>query len=111
MGAAVVRAAATIPPAAAREAAAREAADPAAVDPAAATNEIEVRCTISDVSAFGSTNRTATASKPRVAITMGDPAGIGPEVAARAAADPRVLAACEPRLYGPPSGVSFQPGV
>src|SRR5207247_1677237 len=42
---------------------------------------------------------------------MGDPAGIGPEVAARAAADPRVLAACEPRLYGRPSGVSFQPGV
>jgi 4-hydroxythreonine-4-phosphate dehydrogenase len=50
-------------------------------------------------------------SKPRVAITTGDPAGIGPEVAARAAADPRVLGACEPRLYGPPNGASFHPGV
>jgi 4-hydroxythreonine-4-phosphate dehydrogenase len=40
---------------------------------------------------------------------MGDPAGIGPEVAERAAADPRVLAACEPRLYG--SGALFAPGL
>lgn len=38
---------------------------------------------------------------PRVAITCGDPAGIGPEIAAKAAADPRVTAACEPVLYGP----------
>ena len=37
--------------------------------------------------------------KPRMAITVGDPAGIGPEVAARAAADPRVLDVCEPVLY------------
>jgi 4-hydroxythreonine-4-phosphate dehydrogenase len=37
--------------------------------------------------------------KPRVAITEGDPAGIGPEIAARAAADPRVLAVCEPVIY------------
>jgi 4-phospho-D-threonate 3-dehydrogenase / 4-phospho-D-erythronate 3-dehydrogenase len=37
--------------------------------------------------------------KPRVAITEGDPAGIGPEIAAKAAADPRVLAVCEPILY------------
>lgn len=55
--------------------------------------------------------RTTTLSKPRVAITVGDPAGIGPEVAARAVADPRVLAACEPRLYGPPAGTAFAPGV
>ena len=48
--------------------------------------------------------------KPRVAITTGDPAGIGPEVAAKAAVDPRVLAACEPRLYGPPAGVAFAAG-
>jgi len=39
--------------------------------------------------------------RPRVALTVGDPAGIGPEVAARAAADRRVLDACEPVLYGP----------
>jgi 4-hydroxythreonine-4-phosphate dehydrogenase len=49
-------------------------------------------------------------SKPRVAITSGDPAGIGPEVAARAAADPRVLDACEPVLYGPPPGATFVTG-
>src|SRR5712691_6520896 len=49
--------------------------------------------------------------KPRVAITSGDPAGIGPEVAARAAADARVLDACEPVVYGPPKGAAFAPGV
>src|SRR5258706_713336 len=49
--------------------------------------------------------------KPRVAITAGDPAGIGPEVAALAAADPRVLAACEPVIYSPPDGARFAPGV
>jgi 4-hydroxythreonine-4-phosphate dehydrogenase len=37
---------------------------------------------------------------PRVAITIGDPAGIGPEIAAKAAADPRVRAVCTPVLYG-----------
>ena len=50
-------------------------------------------------------------SKPRIAITAGDPAGIGPEVAARAAADPRVLAVCEPIVYGPPAGATFAAGV
>jgi 4-hydroxythreonine-4-phosphate dehydrogenase len=49
--------------------------------------------------------------KPRIAITSGDPAGIGPEVAARAAADPRVLAVCEPVVYRPPDGARFDPGV
>jgi len=49
--------------------------------------------------------------KPRVAITVGDPAGIGPEVAAKAAADPRVLAVCEPVVYAPPSESTFTPGV
>ena len=49
--------------------------------------------------------------KPRVAITVGDPSGIGPEVAARAAADPRVLDVCEPHLYGPPADAVFPPGV
>jgi 4-hydroxythreonine-4-phosphate dehydrogenase len=50
-------------------------------------------------------------SKPRVAITLGDPAGIGPEVARRAAADPRVVAACEPVLFGPDRTQAFSPGV
>lgn len=49
-------------------------------------------------------------SRPRVAITVGDPAGIGPEIAARAAADPRVLAACEPMLFGA-TGDDIEPGV
>ncbi len=49
--------------------------------------------------------------KPRIAITAGDPAGIGPEIAARAAADPRVTAVCEPIVYGPPAGGAFAPGV
>ncbi len=49
--------------------------------------------------------------KPRVAITVGDPSGIGPEIAARAAADPEVLAVCEPIVYAPPDGRLFQPGV
>jgi 4-hydroxythreonine-4-phosphate dehydrogenase len=44
---------------------------------------------------------TAPPRKPRVAITVGDPAGIGPEIAIKAAADPRVTAVCEPVLYGP----------
>jgi 4-phospho-D-threonate 3-dehydrogenase / 4-phospho-D-erythronate 3-dehydrogenase len=49
--------------------------------------------------------------KPRVAITVGDPAGIGPEIAARAAADPRVREICEPIVYGPPDEAAFEPGV
>ena len=39
--------------------------------------------------------------KPRIAITMGDPSGIGPEVALKAALDSRVRRACQPVLVGP----------
>jgi 4-hydroxythreonine-4-phosphate dehydrogenase len=49
--------------------------------------------------------------KPRIAITSGDPSGIGPEVAAKAAADARVVAVCEPVVYQPPAGGRFTPGV
>jgi 4-hydroxythreonine-4-phosphate dehydrogenase len=49
-------------------------------------------------------------AKPRVAITAGDPAGIGPEIAAQAAADPAVLQVCEPIVYGAPNGRSFTAG-
>lgn len=42
---------------------------------------------------------------PRVAITVGDPAGIGPEIAARAAADPRVLEVCDAVLFAPPASL------
>lgn len=38
---------------------------------------------------------------PRIAITIGDPSGIGPEIAVKAAEDARVRAACVPVLYGP----------
>jgi 4-hydroxythreonine-4-phosphate dehydrogenase len=48
--------------------------------------------------------------RPRIAITVGDPAGIGPEIAGKAAADPRVTAACEPILYAPPPGTTFTAG-
>jgi 4-hydroxythreonine-4-phosphate dehydrogenase len=36
---------------------------------------------------------------PRIAITAGDPAGIGPEIAAKAAADAGVRAVCEPIIF------------
>ena len=48
--------------------------------------------------------------KPRVAITAGDPAGIGPEIARKAADDARVREVCEPIVYGPPPGLHFTPG-
>jgi 4-hydroxythreonine-4-phosphate dehydrogenase len=47
-------------------------------------------------------------SRPRIAITTGDPSGIGPEIALKAAADPRVRAACEPLIYG--ARETFEPG-
>jgi len=37
---------------------------------------------------------------PRIAITTGDPAGIGPEVSLKAALDPTVTAICRPILVG-----------
>jgi 4-hydroxythreonine-4-phosphate dehydrogenase len=48
--------------------------------------------------------------KPRVAITCGDPAGIGPEIAQKAANDPRVRDVCEPVVYGPLARARFTPG-
>ena len=50
---------------------------------------------------------------PVVGITVGDPAGIGPEIAGKAAVDPRVTAVCAPRLYGPSAAEArarFAPG-
>ncbi|MEQ1573785.1 MAG: 4-hydroxythreonine-4-phosphate dehydrogenase PdxA, partial [Vicinamibacterales bacterium] len=49
--------------------------------------------------------------KPRIAITAGDPAGIGPEIARKAAGDPRVLEVCDPVIYGPPAGARYEAGV
>ena len=48
--------------------------------------------------------------RPRIAITVGDPSGIGPEIAAKAAADPLVRMHCEPVLFQPPDDQVFQPG-
>ena len=52
-------------------------------------------------------------AKPRVGITVGDPAGIGPEIALKAVADARVRDVCEPVLYGPHTDsdrAAFSPG-
>jgi 4-hydroxythreonine-4-phosphate dehydrogenase len=49
--------------------------------------------------------------KPRIALTVGDPAGIGPEIARKAACDARVTEVCEPVIYAPPASLSFTPGV
>ena len=40
------------------------------------------------------------AQKPAIAITMGDPCGIGPEVVVKALADPRVYDSCRPMVIG-----------
>jgi 4-hydroxythreonine-4-phosphate dehydrogenase len=49
-------------------------------------------------------------SLPRVAITSGDPAGIGPEIAERAAADPAVRAVCEPVVFATAPDEPIVPG-
>jgi 4-hydroxythreonine-4-phosphate dehydrogenase len=41
-----------------------------------------------------------TAARPRIAITMGDPAGIGPEICLRLLADPRTSECCVPVVFG-----------
>ena len=45
---------------------------------------------------------TTTEARPRVALTMGDVAGIGPEVIARAWADPVLHGLCQPIVIGDP---------
>jgi 4-hydroxythreonine-4-phosphate dehydrogenase len=44
---------------------------------------------------------------PKIAIATGDPAGIGPEIALKAAFDARVRAACRPLLVGVPGVVEM----
>jgi 4-hydroxythreonine-4-phosphate dehydrogenase len=46
---------------------------------------------------------------PKIAITVGDPAGIGPEIALKAAQDTRVRAVCDPILYGPTTEADLRP--
>jgi 4-hydroxythreonine-4-phosphate dehydrogenase len=38
--------------------------------------------------------------RPLIAVTMGDPAGIGPEIILKAVADEKVMAACRPLVIG-----------
>jgi len=45
---------------------------------------------------------------PRIAIATGDPAGIGPEIAIKAALDARVRDVCRPLLVGDPAAVELQ---
>ena len=40
---------------------------------------------------------------PLIAVTVGDPSGIGPEIAVKASQDSRVTAVCRPVIYGPHS--------
>src|SRR5690606_14658638 len=47
------------------------------------------------------------ARRPVVAITVGDPSGIGPEIALAASTDARVLAVCDPVIYGPTDAASL----
>jgi 4-hydroxythreonine-4-phosphate dehydrogenase len=44
---------------------------------------------------------------PRIAIATGDPAGIGPEIALKAALDARVRRLCRPLLVGDPAAVEL----
>jgi 4-hydroxythreonine-4-phosphate dehydrogenase len=46
------------------------------------------------------------AAKIRIAIPVGDPAGIGPEICLKAALDPRVRAACDPVLVSDPGVIA-----
>jgi 4-hydroxythreonine-4-phosphate dehydrogenase len=47
---------------------------------------------------------------PKIALTVGDPAGIGPEIVDKAAADPSVRAVCEPIVFAPPPDGNIRPG-
>jgi 4-hydroxythreonine-4-phosphate dehydrogenase len=43
----------------------------------------------------------AVTTRPRIGVTSGDPAGIGPEIVRKAAADPSIAALCDLVVYGP----------
>jgi 4-hydroxythreonine-4-phosphate dehydrogenase len=47
---------------------------------------------------------------PKIALTAGDPAGIGPEIVEKAAADPAVRAVCEPIVFASPVDAQIRPG-
>ncbi len=45
--------------------------------------------------------------RPLIAVTAGDPAGIGPEIVLAATSDRRVMDVCRPLVYGPTSSVEL----
>ena len=63
-----------------------------------------------DASAGLATIRTSGGARPRIAITLGDPRGIGPEVITSALADPSVSGLAEFVVVGP-SGTAHAPQV
>src|SRR5262245_1214072 len=46
------------------------------------------------------TSSTAARTRPRIGLTIGDPAGVGPEVTLKAVSEEEVLAACTPVIIG-----------
>lgn len=48
-------------------------------------------------------------SLPAIAITAGDPSGIGPEICRKASQDPRVIGVCRPVIYGPHTDAELAP--
>lgn len=48
------------------------------------------------------------AERPRIAVTIGDPAGIGPEIVLKTIADPQVRAACVPIVVGDAQELAHQ---
>jgi len=48
---------------------------------------------------------------PKIGLTVGDPAGIGPEIVAKAAADPSVLAVCKPVIFSTPPEIEVRAGI
>ena len=51
---------------------------------------------------------TDTQQFPLMAITLGDPAGVGPEIVLKAAADPETFRLCRPLAVGPAAVAAFQ---
>ena len=48
-------------------------------------------------------------TRPRVAITMGDPAGVGPEVALKALREPELYEHCRPVVFGTRAALEREP--
>ncbi|HEX9015943.1 MAG TPA: 4-hydroxythreonine-4-phosphate dehydrogenase PdxA [Chloroflexota bacterium] len=55
-------------------------------------------------------NGAATDSLPRIAIGMGDPAGVGPEIVVKALSDPDVYGVCVPVVIGDARVLAAAPG-